>query len=39
MEQWRLTTEPLKPGAHTLEVKCVDVAGNFTVEPTKFTSP
>src|SRR5262249_27147104 len=29
MEQWRLVTDPLAPGDHTLQVKAVDAAGNI----------
>ncbi|MBI3909797.1 MAG: hypothetical protein HY320_02550, partial [Armatimonadetes bacterium] len=37
LEPWRLTYGPLSPGAHVLEVKVVDVAGNVSVTQAKIT--
>ena len=39
MEQWQITTDPLKPGEHALEVKCADVAGNVMVANGKIVVP
>jgi sugar lactone lactonase YvrE len=39
MEPWRITTESLKPGEHTLQVKTVDAAGNAAISQANLVVP
>jgi sugar lactone lactonase YvrE len=39
LEQWRVVTDPLKPGEHSVQVKTVDAAGNVGLTQVKLSVP